>query len=157
MGRGLSSLSPLHHQRRPSDRILALQLINVLRGATRRPVTKLKEPTNGLVPRISSCTGLHIDFERLKKLYRTRPPATTKAAESMRESAFQRGASTFKCSCAEHQPKQESMAGVRRAGTRSPRPFPPLVVRFYLFVSHVFLHTNGTFASLILPELSSFF
>lgn len=36
--------SLLHHQSRPFDRILALQLINLRHRAARRPVTKLKEP-----------------------------------------------------------------------------------------------------------------
>lgn len=38
------SESSLHHQSRPFDRILALQLINLLHRAASRPVTKLKEP-----------------------------------------------------------------------------------------------------------------
>lgn len=36
--------SLFHHQSPPFDRILAVQLINVLHRAARRPVTKLKEP-----------------------------------------------------------------------------------------------------------------
>lgn len=99
--------SLFHHQSRPFDRILAVQLINVLHRAARRPVTKLKEPHKWPSPGDKPLHRITYWFyERSKKSYHIKPLPSTKVATSVHESAFKRVASTFKCADAGPEPNR---------------------------------------------------
>lgn len=73
--------SLLHHQRRPFDRILLLQLINLWHRAARRPVTKLKEPHKWPGPADKPLHRITYWFWTSEKAYHLKTAADYRSSE----------------------------------------------------------------------------